>query len=144
MYVRKPPRPSETIWICRGGRTYMKYVPTIVSFCRIVVIRNPLFRRPIGADASKRRSNYNAGKRRVGWWGEIGKIIWQNWAKFCRFVTCWLSEGLKSAGFWPQISGRDLEDWEEKSWRFPPEICGQTEDDFETADYQRVTKPQDF
>ena len=36
----------------------MKYVPTIVSFCLIVIIRNPLFRRPIGADASKRRSNF--------------------------------------------------------------------------------------
>ena len=45
-----------------------------------------------------------------------------------------------SQGVWPQISGRDLEDWGEKSWRFPSEICGQTSAAFKPADYQFVTK----
>ena len=41
---------------------------------------------------------------------------------------------------WPQISGRDLEDWEEKSWRSLPEICGQTKGDLQTTEIQRITK----
>ena len=40
---------------------------------------------------------------------------------------------------WPQISRRDLEDWEEKSWRFLPEICGQTWRVLQVVDIQRFT-----
>ena len=50
----------------------------------------------------------------------------------------------KSRGVWPQISRRNLEDFEERFWRSPPEICGQIKRYFQAFDTQQVTKTRDY
>ena len=62
-------------------------------------------------------------------WGASGAIL----SKF--FIRFWLAHEV-----WPQISGRDLEDREARSWRFLPEICGQTPAVFQAADFQQLTE----
>ncbi len=55
------------------------------------------------------------------------------------FMAYWFSQEV-----WPQILGRDLQDFSSRTSKSLPEICGQTKPYFLAIDYQYVTKLYNF